>query len=1029
MYDIFYLGHNTALKENFPFAKDITNVSEATPRTKMFWLIEPGITVTDESVFSFKPSSYDEGYEHIWKWSHNNYGGVRLLPNNKSAGIKNVNQIVCKKTFAILSTPTPGTYFDDNPYATHVWCVDEEYKIQDDINWAPDNFEPTFIHSFHLKGQLEHKYPDKEGGIKLYPKDWKNASMKYHSYLDASLKYPYIFTKDPADYSQRDKFDDDYVWLVDAEYAPNVNTFDWVPNPFEEEYVHNFRMPYQLTQKYPEAMGGIYLVPKDWKDAELKVHKDCPIEDENYDVFYTNKAFTSDTFDFYAQRSESEWFWVIDREYDFNGKLLYVPEEHEREYIHIFKWGLEDRYDPSVVEVWDSRVGGIYLVNKNYDPTKKKLHTETVPIRYDIYFTDDLTDYDKFARKSRTEAFWLVDSEHQINEVLSWIPPYSEQKYINIFKIPKQLEHKYPSDITNVSDNRAGGLKLVPKDFNRDDAKYQGFIEDIEIVEYERFTSEEEGREKTKHDWFWVIDPAVDVLEDFDFEFTPEPWDEGKTHVWQKRNPETHLAYDYGGVKLCPKVPISKGRPKYIKEIACSQRHYPVNKLTVSDNIMAQLEWFDAEAKELGCSMFYVREETHKLVQPSHAPKSYDYYPSQWDEKNVHIFKTQEGDYRGLYLFPTGTFAKGHAYTVEDIDNHNFTNLKLISTEYTRLRMMRHHKLNHMTYNEITDILALEHEPYAFLLDSSSRFNSPEGAPIAHFCPKLADASKVHVWQQLNPHTDTVHSYGGLRLWPTAMHDEPFSMAGVKTNQLVNIQYVQKPGSYYEPYPIVLISYYEQFAQESYDRLKDRFPDRDIEWIRNVDGIFNAHKAAANYFYARLDETVPYMFWVVDADAVIADDFNFDYIPPIYDQEATHVWTIKNPVTGDSYGYGGVKLFNTAKVQAATTWGLDFTTGLGKDFKVMPQICGTSAFNNDSYSTWRSGFREAVKLVVNGDPESIQRLSNWLNPLEGADFASDAALGAQMGREYALKHLHSDSDLALINDYDELRKYYTENVG
>ena len=173
-------------------------------------------------------------------------------------------------------------------------------------------------------------------------------------------------------------------------------------------------MPYQLTEKYPEQMGGINLVPKDWQNADIKIHPDCPVEDENYDVFYTNKPFDADTFEFYAKRSDTNWFWVIDREYDFNGKLLYVPANHEQDYIHVFKWGLEHRYDPEVTDVWDNRVAGIYLVNKKFDVTKKKLHTDIVPIRYDVYFTDNISDYGTYARKSRTDAFWLVDSEHKI---------------------------------------------------------------------------------------------------------------------------------------------------------------------------------------------------------------------------------------------------------------------------------------------------------------------------------------------------------------------------------------------------------------------------------------------------------------------------------------------------------------------------------------------------------------------------------------------------------------------------------------
>jgi hypothetical protein len=459
MFDIFYIGENKKLQDALPFAKQVDSYDKISSRTKMYWVVEPNIEIVDVDVFEFRPADHDQVYEHVWKWSSKNYGGVKLLPKTTAKGIKEVNRIVCRKTFDILHTSTPEKYFESHPYATHVWCVDPEYKLNNDIDWAPDNFEPTFIHCFHLREQLEHKYPEREGGIKLFPKLWKSAQIKYHGFLDAGVQYPVLYVEDVNNYTQRDKFADEYVWLIDQEHSIDTTTLDWVPNPFEQDYIHCFRMPYQLTEKYPQAMGGIRLVPKNWQNAELKIHPDCPVQDEEYDVFYTNKQFDADTFEFYAKRSETEWFWVVDRDYDFNGKLLYVPAEHEREYIHVFKWGLEYRYPPEVTDLWDKRVAGIYLVNKNYDITKQKLHTDTVPIRYDIFFTDNINDYETYARKSRTDAFWLVDLEHVISEVFKWVPPLSEQKYINIFKLPGQLQHKYPISVTNVSDNRCGGIK------------------------------------------------------------------------------------------------------------------------------------------------------------------------------------------------------------------------------------------------------------------------------------------------------------------------------------------------------------------------------------------------------------------------------------------------------------------------------------------------------------------------------------------------------------------------------------------
>ena len=63
------------------------------------------------------------------------------------------------------------------------------------------------------------------------------------------------------------------------------------------------------------------------------------------------------------------------------------------------------------------------------------------------------------------------------------------------------------------------------------------------------------------------------------------------------------------------------------------------------------------------------------------------------------------------------------------------------------------------------------------------------------------------------------------------------------------------------------------------------------------------------------------MFWVVDADADISEDFDFSYIPDVYDEEVVHVWASKKPVTGEEYGYGGVKLFNRQQILDATTVG------------------------------------------------------------------------------------------------------------
>lgn len=1026
MFDVYYMGENPGLKENLPFARQISDIKEANPQTKMYWVIEPNIELLDYDVLEYRPPDYDQKYVHIWKWNSRNYGGIKLIPKTKSDGIKEVNKVVCKKHFDILRQKQPGKYFEKNPYATHVWCVDPGYKLAGNIEWAPDNYEPNFIHSFHLRGQLEDKYPKEEGGVKLFPRGWKDAEIKYHKYLDAAARYPVMFVKDPEDYAQRDTFKEEYVWLVDAEHRVNLDTFDWVPNPFEEEFIHSFRMPYQLTEKtwsyqHSESnneLGGIRLVPKDWRQAYKRIengvviHKDCPIEDENYDVFYTNKAFDAECFEYYAKRTETDWFWVIDRDYDFNGKLLFVPASHECDYIHVFKWGLEHRYPAEVTELWDDRVAGIYLVHKDFDITKQKLHTDIVPVRYDIYFTEDMNDYERFSRRSRTDAFWLVDNEHVITEVFKWVPPESEQRYINIFKLPEQLEHKYPSDITNVSDNRCGGIKLVPKNYITEDIKYQGYLSDVEHVEFEVFKSEEEGRAKSTWPWFWVVDPNVLVLEDFTFNFIPGTWDEGKTHMWQKLNPKTGRQFDYGGVMLCHKKPVKKGRPKYIMEPACTAVEFPVLELTTERDIIAQLEQFDDDCTN---TMYWVIDPFTRLSEDF----DFDYYPTKWDEQNVHVFLSggaSSDEYKNVRLYPKGTFAKGHKHTESSILNNTFQKLKKMNTVASLPPQWPDVTLVDMTRDELRHHLKVQKEagtPFFWTIDADV---DPDMELIRNgFLPTTQNVGKVHLWQRINPHNGKVTSYGGLRLWPTDIDPDIITTDAVLLNKMKGVQYVRQPGCYYKPFDIVFLSYNEPNAADNFKLLQERYEK--AHWVKDVEGIFNAHKAAA-------EKATTKMFWVVDADAEIVPEFDFSYIPDQYDQDVVHVWNSKNPVTDLEYGYGGVKLFNREQILDANNWGLDFTTGLSKRFKAMPELSCITRFNTDEYSTWRSAFRECVKLAQKRDAESKDRLEAWLHPAPGAKFRDEAKAGAIQGKEYGEKYGNKPLRLAKINDYEWLEEQW-----
>jgi len=150
-------------------------------------------------------------------------------------------------------------------------------------------------------------------------------------------------------------------------------------------------------------------------------------------------------------------------------------------------------------------------------------------------------------------------------------------------------------------------------------------------------------------------------------------------------------------------------------------------------------------------------------------------------------------------------------------------------------------------------------------------------------------------------------------------------------------------------YDIVFISYNEENAEKNWAVLKSKFPM--AKRVDGVKGIHQAHKVAAKKCFTK-------MFWVVDADAVILDSFNFDYVVPEWDLDAVHVWRSINPVNDLTYGYGGVKLLPRTLTLNMNTKNPDMTTSISSKFIAVPDVSNITAFNTDPFSTWRSAFRE-----------------------------------------------------------------------
>ena len=193
--------------------------------------------------------------------------------------------------------------------------------------------------------------------------------------------------------------------------------------------------------------------------------------------------------------------------------------------------------------------------------------------------------------------------------------------------------------------------------------------------------------------------------------------------------------------------------------------------------------------------------------------------------------------------------------------------------------------------------------------------------------------------------------------------------------------------------------------------------------------IFNAHKAAAE-----IAETSH--FYVIDADAIMDEEFTFKFKPQadrfvyetVPETDCVFVWRSRNPINDLLYGYGGAKLFPRKKLLEAENWNVDMTTTIGCIFVPKFQVSNITGFNTSEFETWKSAFRECVKLsskVIDrqDNKETEARLNVWCNNSND----SIAIAGAKAGRQYGEANKNNKEALAKINDFDWLKEQYNDN--
>jgi hypothetical protein len=607
--------------------------------------------------------------------------------------------------------------------------------------------------------------------------------------------------------------------------------------------------------------------------------------------------------------------------------------------------------------------------------------------------------FDDARKVSLTDFFWIVWDDLVVanNFEFDYIPDTWSKDYVHVF---------LNGDLYN-------GIALVPKHaaITQKEIEHRFFVNKKEInivastpIPYEYFEIDSyneylDALNNSKTTLFWMSSSNIKINEDFNFN---KNYDINQTHAFIHRVAGKDL---YNGLFLC-----SKNNVLTQKEV---EYRFPIKRL----------EWDSVASGPAVYDHFYIdsyseylealeKSKTELFWADSHNIKSsipdiYFTHDNEFDRTHNHNFLHVDGKRNGLFLL-----SKHTPITAKEIEHRFIVNAK--EWDIVASGPCQYEIFYPKVYEDYLNALKTSKTEMFWIVPDYITTTERFKFDTYFSFDQTYDREINHTYLNGKYHDGVI-----LCSKYAQFSRREFDYKFIANKKEVNI-IVSTPN----PYDIVFISYQEPTADEYYKYLTDRFPR--AKRIHGVKGIHQAHIAAA-----KLCKTD--MFWIVDGDALVDSNFKFDYQVAQWDRETVHVWRSINPINDLVYGYGGIKLFPTQLTINMDTSRPDMTTSVSSKFKAVQEISNVTGFNTDPFNTWKSAFRECVKLsskVIDRQKnnETEERLRIWQTVGKSRPFGEYAILGATAGAVYGEQNKNNIDALKKINDFEWLKEQFDGNT-
>ena len=699
-----------------------------------------------------------------------------------------------------------------------------------------------------------------------------------------------------------------------------------------------------------------------------------------------------------AELSKTEYFWYIYGGNDYNGfnfHITPVPWESHHVYVYASQWQAD---------------AGVYLAHADHVSTptynfRQEQHVVRLPNTENWTVPEDID--------SNTVDFSWHPSPHEPAYIYHFSDDYQEFSGL-VYTVPGATEIK-PTEGFNTK-SRVLDIFFVDKNNQQSAQRFAKLQKQHPTAQRIRYANSmldtvKRCATRTNTNKFWVIS-SENIYDDFDFAWHANSWQGYMTHVfgskWQKWS-DTYLFDKWvfernakwaNSIAEFPDLNFVTNQQVVIPEdgfdVFYIDHHNASNRITSKFPNAKTTRFVDNYLDTLKRVMSSATTEYVWITSSlcDYSKFDFSWQPEPWQSKMLHVFPSNNQKFGDTFYIHVETF-KQQMHELELLEWFDTVNF---CTDQTVPRI----DFDRVIFNSDSVVEAIKQH----------RFTTP----YATFtCDGTEPDYTPSIWRQKDR---AVHSFtqGG------SISIVPRDIQAVLSSQVYDYPYIIKHKQHYlaeKALDIVYISNGEPDAERWYQHACS-VTGVDIKRVQNVNGRMAAYKAAAE-----LSDTA--WFFAVFAKLELVENFDWAWQPDRLQEAKHYIFNSRNPVNGLEYGHMGMIAYNKQLVLGTIDSGLDFT--LSKAHEVVPVLSGIAHYNQDAWTTWRTAFREVVKLkqFMETSPtmETEYRLGVWLYTAAGAN-AEYSTAGAQDALRFYQEVNGDYSKLMMSYEWDWLRSRFND---